>query len=397
MIDFFKLVFLTSFLVLTLNANDNNQTRITDRELSADEDPLTKQQSIKLKQEDKSPFNYLLYGSLREHYRHISGGESAWEDSGSRLGINSWYEIQARTWVFARYELGFNILKELGLDTPSYPADERTGDTLYTRLAYIGFQKNKNIIAFGKNWSTYYQVASFTDRFDSLGGEASGAYNAHSDGGASGTGRADQVLQTRLNFDLFSSTKPLEVNFQLQPGQEIVNVNAEYEYGLGISALWGTLDNIKIGIAYNYAPIDLDKISPSQRNGLDGDLQALLVGAQFFSENWYLGVNFSVSNNLQSTDMQQYFKGKGMELYTQYRVFKKVWLLGGYNYLKPDSNQAQTGEYLLSYGIVGLRYSIDEFYKMFYLEGSFNNGRESDNSRQGNQVIIGIRWGFESN
>jgi len=68
----------------------------------------------------------------------------------------------------------------------------KSGETFYTRLAYIGLQQDENIVLVGKNWSTYYLVASFTDRFSSLGGEASGVYNAKSDGGNSGTRRVFQ-------------------------------------------------------------------------------------------------------------------------------------------------------------------------------------------------------------
>jgi len=72
---------------------------------------------------------------------------------------------------------------------------------LFTRLAYIGIETDHSILLFGKNGFTYYQIASFTDRFDSLGGSALGVYNAKTDGGSSGTGRVHNVLQGRLKFN----------------------------------------------------------------------------------------------------------------------------------------------------------------------------------------------------
>ena len=53
----------------------------------------------------------------------------------------------------------------------------------------------------GKNWSAYYQVGGWTDRMQGAGGAALGVYNAQTDGGPTGTGRADTTLQTRLTID----------------------------------------------------------------------------------------------------------------------------------------------------------------------------------------------------
>ena len=70
----------------------------------------------------------------------------------------------------------------------------------------------------GKNWSTYYRVASFTDRFQGTGASASGAFNAGTDDGYTGTGRADGFIQTRGLVNTFKTTsilKPLNLNLQV--------------------------------------------------------------------------------------------------------------------------------------------------------------------------------------
>lgn len=63
------------------------------------------------------------------------------------------------------------------------------------RLAFVGFEGPQGRVSFGKQWSTYYDVAVFTDQAPFFGGSASGTYNAGTDGGVSGTGRANQALQ----------------------------------------------------------------------------------------------------------------------------------------------------------------------------------------------------------
>ena len=378
---------------------DTEKNPAIKRELDAGEDPLDKQQKEQVaKQDDEAPSDYSLYASIRGRYRQIIGDRSVWEDNGSRLGINVWYEIVAKTWLFGRYELGLNLLQELGLDSEYTQPDQNIGHTLFTRLAYVGVQKEENIVVIGKNWSTYYQVAGFTDRFDSSGGEASGAFNGASDGGDSGTGRADQVLQTRLNLDLFKirkGFKPLAINMQIQRGQPIPGLdNHDYNYGFGASTIVELWNNVSIGIAYNYSAIDLQKIPAAERNGLNGSMSALLLGSQWIAEDWYLAATLSRSTNLQMTNTQQYFEGTGIELYGQYQLFSNIWLLGGYNYLAPDSDQQQTGDYLLSYALFGVRYTIQDFTRMIYLESRLDQGRTTDNHNLGNQIIVGLRWSF---
>jgi predicted porin len=131
--------------------------------------------------------------------------------------------------------------------------------------------------------------------------------------------------------------------------------------GFGASTIVELWNNVSIGIAYNYSAIDLQHIPVAERNGLDGSMSTLLLGSQWIAENWYLAATLSRSANLQMTNTQQYFEGTGIELYGQYQLFSNIWLLGGYNYLAPDSDQQQTDDYLLSYALFGVRYTIQDF------------------------------------
>ena len=302
-----------SSIFLTLDSQGNENTLVQERELDAEEDPLFKQQVDMIKnKKEEDPFFYLFYTSIRDRYRHITNEQAVWEDYGSRFGINSWYELLPQTWIFARYEVGFNLLKELGLDTHTNYDVFKSGETFYTRLAYIGFQKDEKILLLGKNWSTYYQVASFTDRFSSLGGEASGVYNAKSDGGNSGTGRANNVLQTRLTLDF------IELNLQIQNRQDIPYIeDTEYKYGLGASIIVNPLENFKIALAYNYSDIDIDSIPLVKQHNLNGNMSTYLLGVQWYSQNWYLGATYSKNYNLQTTNTENYIDSIGLEVYTQ--------------------------------------------------------------------------------
>ncbi len=368
------------------------------RELDADEDPLArKSQAISSEPDSESQIE--LYGSIRVRNRR-SDSQDVLEDFGSRVGLDGWYETSDRQCVFARYELGFNLLEELELDSlPSRP-DQEIGDTLFTRLAYVGAQFGENLVVLGKNFSTYYQVAAFTDRFDSVGGQASGAFNAQTDGGASGTGRADDVLQGRVYLPIFggrSKQDLLELNVQVQTNQDIPGLDGfEYDRAYGVSSIVRLASDLDLGIAYSRSEIDIANIPVESRNGLDGDLSAWLLGARWYNDDWYLGVTWSKTSNLHTTDALTYFGGEGVELYAQYRIVADIWLLAGLNKLEPDSNQSRAGEYQLDYSVFGARYLFDGFSRMVYLESRINSGRNEDGTVDDDQVILGVRWGFDT-
>ena len=376
---------------------DANSSEI--REIEANEDPLAhRKRGIQSSSSVDSKIG--VYGSVRVRNRWTDS-DNVWEDFGSRVGLDGWYETAPEKWLFARYELGFNLLEELESDSlPSLPGQE-LGRTLFTRLAYGGLQFGDNVVALGKNWSTYYQVAAFADRFDSVGGEASGAFPAQTDGGASGTGRADDVLQGRFNFEAMGqSAKPLsiEVNVQVQAGQEIPGLGGfEYDHAYGVSSIVRLANDVDIGIAYNHSEVDLNRLPVSDRNGLDGDLSAFLIGARWHNDDWYLGATWSRTSNLHRTDALTYFDGEGIEFYGQYRIASDVWFLAGFNQLTPESNQSQAGEFRLEYSVLGVRYLFDGFRRMLYLESRIDSGRTSIGLDQDDQVIFGIRWGFSTN
>ena len=95
--------------------------------------------------------------------------------------------------------------------------------------------------------------------------------------------------------------------------------------------------------------------------------------------------------NQDTTDQGKYFDGWGWEVYGQYQLREKVWLTGGWNYLRPDSDQL-SGDYEIKYGVIGLRYSQDGFQNMIYANMQLDHGRLTDGEQPGNTYTIGIRW-----
>ena len=370
------------------------------READASEDPMSEQEVKTLEVPEKpaiKKYDFNLYGNYRLRYRAVDGGDFALSDGGSRFGADADYQLLPKLKVFGRAEVGFNLLSELDslIDTNDSAPEGKAGNSFFKRLLYVGVETPGYFLTYGKSWSTYYKVAGFTDRFAGTGGDASGTYNAGTDGGATGTGRAQEVIQTRLHMGKLPEVigiKPFNLNLQVQQGEPIPLVDGEhYGTALGLSAIHQVRPEFSLGIAYNIAEIkDLDE--PGIRlAGLDGNAQAMLVGTRHFGEKWYLGTVVSRLLNHETTDQGTYFDGWGWEVYGQYQLREKIWLTGGWNYLRPDSDRL-SGDYEIKYGVLGLRYSHDGFQNMIYANVKLDGGHLTDGEALGNVVTIGLRW-----
>ena len=381
----------------TSTAREEAQTR----EMTAEEDPLAEREAHKEERESrwyKEPNKLRIYGSGRLRYRDTGLG-GVWGDGGSRVGIESHWQMLPKRWLFGGAELGFSLLDQLDQLFDPGSASGNRNDDVFTRLAYIGFEGPHVLAVFGKNWSPYYKVASFTDRFAGTGGSAGGVYNAHTDGGDTGTGRANRVLQTRLYMSSFPERwkiKPFNLNLQLQSGQPVPAVdNAYYGTAVSASAILDMENNFSLGIAYNDADIPDPNAPVFNNTGIDGDARALLIGSRWYGQDWYLGVIVSRLENHETTEKLVYFDGTGSELYAQYRVHGPWWVTAGYNKLTPDSDQLQAGEYNINYSVFGLRYSNDDFRRMFYFNIRLSRGKTSDGGEVDNVYTFGIRWDLD--
>jgi predicted porin len=373
---------------------------VRDRELDAEEDPLTRHQSELAETPEQviaEPDEFRFYGSVRIRYRDTDSG-SVWGDGGSRFGLSGSWQYKPEYWLFGRGEAGFNILDtaDLLFNRGDRPPDSKFGEEVFLRLLYVGIETPDVMLTAGKNWSTYYRVSSFTDRFQGTGASASGTFNAGTDGGRTGTGRADSVLQTRGLVNLIKSVsvlKPLNLNLQIQHGQPIPKVDGfNYKTAVGLSSVLETDYGFAVGVAYNHANIDSADLALLSANGIDGDAKALIVGVRWYGDDWYIGSIASRLENHETTGRDIYFDGAGWELYSQYRVFKNWWGVGGWNWLRPDSGEVQAGAYNIDYGVIGVRYSFRGFSQMIFANVRLESSTAVDGTKAGNVYTIGVRW-----
>lgn len=378
-----------------------------EREQEAVEDPLLKRQSEKADNptlHQLMPDVFRLYGSGRIRYRYAET-DSLLGDGGTRLGTDATWQFISEYWLLGRAEVGFKLFDHIDqiLD-PGSQGNDKLGNDAFLRLGYVGVEFPAAFLTYGKNWSTYYQVASFTDRFQGTGAAASGVYNAGTDGGPSGTGRADNVWQTRVQVDRFwwdgERNSPVTVNLQYQEaGEEIPHGReAKYESGFGLSTVVEQGENFKMGFAVNYAAVDTSEgaelLLPI---GLDGDDLSLLLGLQWFGHKWYMATTFSWLDNHMATSDGVYFDAWGTEGYAHYQLSEHIWVIGGWNYLEPRKKNSKAQAYVLRYGIVGLRYTFKGFQRMAYanIRVDSSNLLSNDTEELGDVLTVGLRWDFD--
>ena len=342
--------------------------------------------------------SFEFYGSLRVHaINHFDEDNSQTEvrfgDGGSRIGARGEYQLTNKWWLFGRAEAGFDVLENYSAKS----ADVLNDSTIQKRLLYGGFDSESLTLTFGKNWSTYYKVAGVTDRFSIFGGEGVGVNNARTDGGSTGTGRADDTLQARIYMDSinFLDIKPFNLNVQYQNNEPIPHVQGR-NYGKAYSAsTW--LESQKdrgFGVAYHRAELDDPDDPLIKQAGIDGDAEVLAMAFRMYGEDWYGALVVARLENIETNDQLKYISGRGVELYVQWQFRDRWWVIAGGNWLKPFDDDPEAGEYEVAYGVLGLRYTFDSFQRMLYFEYRFDDGTLTDGRKRGDELTFGVRWDF---
>jgi len=290
-----------------------------------------------------------FYGSLRlhaiNHYdASFESSELALGDGASRIGVRGEWEFKEKWWLFGRAETGFDVLETF--TAKGTGEEDDTG--LEERLIYGGIYSENLSATFGKNWSAYYKTAGMADRFSIFGGQAVGVYNAGTDGGATGTGRADDVLQVRLYTSSLKALriKPFNLNLQYQKGQPIPHVkNRHYGQAWGASAWLESQNDYGIGIAVQH--IDIENVADPliAAVGITGNATAIATSFRFFGDRWYSALVLSRLENIETTNTFKYINSYGAELYTQWEFKDRWWMIAGGNWLEPDEDDLDAGEY----------------------------------------------------
>ena len=147
-------------------------------------------------------------------------------------------------------------------------------------------------------------------------------------------------------------------------------------------------------MAWLYADIDDQQDPVLKQAGISGDAMALALAFRKYGERWYGALVVARLDNIETTDQFKYIDGYGVELYVQWQFGDQWWLIGGGNWLNPDNDDPEAGEYEIAYAVLGVRYTLDSFNRMLYAEYRIDSGQLWDGSPPKNEFTLGFRWDF---
>lgn len=357
--------------------------------------------------QDSIQLTFKPYGSFRGHFAFYND-EVEMQENGSRVGFE--FGVKSRkVRYFAGSELQLNMFKS----DASFNADANTSggfliaekqqerQVFATRLGYIGVDLHKwGTFSVGKQWSVYYDVTSYTDKFNVFGGQASATYVAGTDGGAVGTGRADQSLIYRNKLG------PVTLGAQIQARS---GSNGHFIDGFGLSAQVEILKGLKAGAAFNQAYLIDTLVDSGKILGLTDQPTYFTLGASYTGKRFDLGAVYAIQTNGDLTKGIANVPGEGIvtptvvydaygiELYGKVK-FKDINLIGGYNYYNPATEDISlpTGEkpispdYNRNYIILGMEYRpIETAY--FYSEFRISSGKTALGTDELDVLTLGLR------
>ena len=237
-----------------------------------------------------------------------------------RIGLKGkWYfDNSDEYYFFTTAEVGLHLSRRNDLVTisadpgGSYATSE---SALYARLGFIGIGTPYGNISIGKQWGVHYNLAGNIDNMYMFGADAIGVYNGGTDGGPSGTGRADQVLKYEITLN--------NLWFGVQGQFRNSSVNTVYfadSYG---AAVMYDFKVVKLGMSYNKV---LDGVVSPKFGEASIDDEYLAALVDFSRENFHFGVLAEVFKNHEKNDTSAFFNGWGVEYNLKYNFGKmKEW------------------------------------------------------------------------
>lgn len=333
-----------------------------------------------------------LYGSMRI-FAEAGSEDPTLNDGSSRLGIRLGRELPNGNRLFGRIEWKTNLVDN---DSELFRGDEAPGggivvrneDTekvLSTRLGYLGMRfDNIGELTFGKQWSVYYDVAGWTDVYNVYGGAGLSVYSAGTDGGALGSGRADNAVVWRNERGKF--------NYGLQTQLKAAADDSDYK-GLAGSVIFSPNDTWDIGFAFAGSQVKgaFEEITD------DKDSWVATLGARYRSGPWNTAFSIATWENHDAIffeDDTLVYDGFGAELYASYEWSDRMHIYGGFNYTDPDIDDARVDP---DFGIEFLIFGASWFAtqeSFAYIEGLLSSSRDVEGKHVDSVISAGYRFDF---
>lgn len=291
-----------------------------------------------------------FYGMLREQIA-IYDGNVELQDNSPRIGTNIYRGLQNNWYAKAQLEYGIHIAQGVSFNKDANTAQQLIAnpfvntETFTPRLAMVEIgHPTWGSITIGKQWGSYYDIGSYTDRFNLFGGSANGVYAGGTDGGWSGTGRADKTIKYKNKFH----------NWELSTQTQLNGKSANF----GIATQYHFSPNLIAGVAYNTAHISTT--SQFLINDIGKNANSFIAGIKYSKGKLYAGFTTSVnSGDIMVLDNSTILAlpTNGYEMSLSYAPVKNWSFDGGFNLeVAKHYNEYLGGNYRLLQYIAGINY-----------------------------------------
>lgn len=341
------------------------------------------------------------YGQLRVQLAAFQDVAEV-QDNASRIGIN--FKTRGKIKAFAGTEWGVNLVQSetqfnLSAAAPGDfgVANIQTNPVFLARLGFVGVDFGRfGRVAIGKQYAMHYDIAGYTtDRFNVFGGQGTFAYPAGTDGGASGTGRADRVVNYRNTV-----LKSLEVGAQ---GQFRITNSGNFADGIGTSIQLKILPGVKVGGAYTRT--NWSDFTQQQVQDLGGPADYMAVGTRIDWRILELGFVYAHEHNgdlvlipvssVPNVFTPVAFDATGVEVYVRAGL-GRFGLIAGFTSEKPEefNNPLLDPNFRTRYFIIGGEWFVARNAKI-YTESRSDIDSVTATGASGFSVFtIGFRYDF---
>jgi len=234
----------------------------------------------------------------------------------------------------------------------------------------------------------YYDVTIWTDRFTVFGARSTSTFNAGTDGGQTGEGRADDAVAYRVTLG------PLRLGVQAQ----FMDARSPTVDSVSASLIADTGAGLRLGLTYSRAFLD----TSTAVVGYDGgDAQAFTGGFTFDGAGVRLAALGTWTHDhelVTSGAVAVMYDTLGASVYLSRRFWERVMPYAGFDFAIPHGLDTRFVD--ADYGtrdlIGGLRWMFDteDTLSCAYLEARTGRTRDAAGERAPDVVMLGIRFDY---
>ncbi len=335
-------------------------------------------------QKDSIQDDFDIYGFfqvqtvLQDDNYHINDGST-------HIGLDFVKRISPNLTFYAQFEIGLSLVTSENFDAIVNPNNDRdffdyvdpnnNSFGLSGRLGLVGVDFGKyGRFSVGKQWSVYYDVAGWTDYWYNFGADVTPAYWNDTDGGSSGTGRAN-------NASIYRVSLPSRTNIGLQ----VQAINKRYSFGASVIQNIGDLE-----IGGSFVHSDMNEVFMDSVANFTNPMRELVAGFRYVKRKTYASLNVTSGENriIKINGNYTAIPTWGFESVYSHQFNERWMIIGGFDYLASRREYSGKLNSMFNYILSGnYNFSKNAF---LYAEVSYKNPRSELSNFTGFASAIGF-------